>query len=359
MIQITESAVMEALSHVQEPELGGDLVTRNMVRDLVIDGTSVAFQIELTTPACPLKDEIESRVHAALDPLGVESLDVTWGAAVRRASPRTAEQLLPNVKNVVAVGSGKGGVGKSTVAVNLAVALARDGASVGLLDADITGPNVPLMLGLDGQPGKSADGKIIPLSRHGVKAISIQFFVPQGQPIIWRGPLVGGAITQFLRDVDWGDLDYLIVDLPPGTSDAQLTLAQAVPISGAVLVTTPQEVSLLDVEKALAMFRRLSVPVLGIVENMAGFICPHCGETVDIFGRGGGERFARDHGLELLGGIPLDVTVRQGGDVGVPAVAQREPGPAATAFRDMARTVAARMSVRAAQGAAQPVLTVS
>jgi ATP-binding protein involved in chromosome partitioning len=359
MPAVTEAAVVEALRHVQEPELGGDLITRNMVRDLQVDGTSVAFQIELTTPACPLKDEIESRVRAALSPIGVTSIEVTWGASVRRAAPRTAEQLLPSVKNVVAIASGKGGVGKSTVAVNLAVALANDGASVGLLDADITGPNVPLMLGLDGQPGKTDDNKIAPLSRHGVKAISIQFFVPQGQPIIWRGPLVGGAITQFLRDVEWGDLDYLLVDLPPGTSDAQLTLAQAVPISGAVLVTTPQEVSLLDVEKALAMFKRMSVPVLGIVENMTALACPHCGESIEIFGRGGGERFAREHDLELLGGIPLDLTVRQGGDVGVPAVAQREPGPAARAFADVARIIAARMSVRAAEGAGQPVLTVS
>jgi ATP-binding protein involved in chromosome partitioning len=249
-------------------------------------------------------------------------------------------------------------VGKSTVAVNLAVALARDGASVGLLDADITGPNVPLMLGLEGQPTKSADNKIVPLSRHGVKAISIQFFVPAGQPIIWRGPLVGGAITQFLRDVDWGELDYLVIDLPPGTSDAQLTLAQAVPVSGAVLVTTPQEVSLLDVEKALAMFKRMSVPVLGLVENMTAFICPHCGEATEIFGRGGGERFAAQNQLEYLGGVPLDITVRQGGDVGVPAVAQREPGPAAQALQGVARTIAARMSVRAAS-AEQPVLTIA
>jgi ATP-binding protein involved in chromosome partitioning len=358
MLQITEAAVMDALRHVQEPELGGDLVTRNMIRDLRIDGAKVAFQIELTTPACPLKDEIETRVHAALDPIGVEAVDLTWGASVRRATPRTAEQLLPGVKNVLAVASGKGGVGKSTVAVNLAVALARDGASVGLLDADITGPNVPLMLGLEGQPGKTEDNKITPLVRHGVKAISIQFFVPAGQPIIWRGPLIGGAITQFLRDVDWGELDYLVIDLPPGTSDAQLTLAQAVPVSGAVLVTTPQEVSLLDVEKALAMFKRMSVPVLGLVENMTAFVCPHCGEATEIFGRGGGERFAKDHQLEYLGGIPLDITVRQGGDVGVPAVAQREPGPAALALRSVARTIAARMSVRAA-AASQPVLTVS
>jgi ATP-binding protein involved in chromosome partitioning len=359
MLQITEAAVMDALRQVQEPELGGDLVTRNMIRDLVIDGAKVAFQIELTTPACPLKDEIESRVHAALDPIGVESVDLNWGASVRRAAPRTAEQLLPGVKNVLAVASGKGGVGKSTVAVNLAVALARDGASVGLLDADITGPNVPLMLGLEGQPGKTEDNKIMPLVRHGVKAISIQFFVPAGQPIIWRGPLVGGAITQFLRDVDWGELDYLVIDLPPGTSDAQLTLAQAVPVSGAVLVTTPQEVSLLDVEKALAMFKRMSVPVLGLVENMTAFICPHCGEATEIFGRGGGERFATQFGLEYLGGVPLDITVRQGGDVGVPAVAQREPGPAALALTGIARTIAARMSVRAAAAASQPVLTVS
>jgi ATP-binding protein involved in chromosome partitioning len=359
MMQITEAAVMEALRQVQEPELGGDLVTRNMIRDLTIDGAKVAFQIELTTPACPLKDEIETRVHAALDPIGVEAVELTWGAAVRRAAPRTPEQLLPGVKNVLAVASGKGGVGKSTVAVNLAVALARDGAAVGLLDADITGPNVPLMLGLEGQPTKSADNKIVPLTRHGVKAISIQFFVPAGQPIIWRGPLVGGAITQFLRDVDWGELDYLVIDLPPGTSDAQLTLAQAVPVSGAVLVTTPQEVSLLDVEKALAMFKRMSVPVLGLVENMTAFVCPHCGDATEIFGRGGGERFATENQLEYLGGVPLDITVRQGGDVGVPAVAQREPGPAAMALTNVARTIAARMSVRAAAASSQPVLTIS
>jgi len=359
MPQVTEDVVMAALRTVEEPELGGDLVTRNMIKELQIDGNSVAFTIELTTPACPLKDEIESRVRTALEPVGVESIDLTWGASVRRAAPRTPEQLLPGVKNIIAVASGKGGVGKSTVAVNLAVALARDGAEVGLLDADITGPNVPMMLGLDGQPGKSENEKILPLSRHGVKAISIQFFVPPGQPIIWRGPLVGGAIQQFLRDVEWGDLDYLVIDLPPGTSDAQLTLAQAVPISGSVLVTTPQEVALLDVEKALAMFKRTSVPVIGLVENMSGLVCPHCSEIIELFGRGGGERFAREHGLEFLGQIPLDITVRQGGDVGVPAVAQREAGPAAVALQHMARIVAARMSVRAATSAGQPVLTIS
>jgi ATP-binding protein involved in chromosome partitioning len=359
MTVITEAAVLDALRAVREPELPGDIVSRDMVRGLTIDGSRVAFTIELTTPACPLKDEIEADVRNVLTPLGVETVEVSWGAMVRRAAPVQQAQLVPGVKNIIAVASCKGGVGKSTVSVNLAVALAQAGASVGLLDADITGPNIPLMLGVDGQPRASADNKITPLERHGVKVISIQFFVPEGQPIVWRGPLVGGAIQQFLRDVDWGELDYLVIDLPPGTSDAQLTLAQAVPISGTVLVTTPQEVSLADVGKALAMLKRMSVPVIGIVENMTAFICPHCGEATEIFGRGGGERFAEQHGIEFLGGIPLDVTVRQGGDVGVPAVAQREPGAAAQALTALARTVAARMSVRAAGRDEQPVLSIS
>jgi ATP-binding protein involved in chromosome partitioning len=216
-----------------------------------------------------------------------------------------------------------------------------------------------MMLGVDGQPKASVNNKITPLERHGVKCISIQFFVPEGQPIVWRGPLVGGAIQQFLRDVEWGELDYLVVDLPPGTSDAQLTLAQSVPLGGAVLVTTPQEVALSDVGKALAMFKRLSVPILGVVENMTAFACPHCGELTEIFGRGGGERFCQAHGLDFLGGVPLDVTVRQGGDVGVPAVAQREPGPAARALTAVAGAVAARMSVRAAAADQQPLLSIS
>jgi ATP-binding protein involved in chromosome partitioning len=359
MPTLTHDAVIDAMRTVQEPELGRDLITLDMVKNVVIDGSELAMTIELTTPACPLKDEIERTTNAALGAIGATKIDITWGAMVRRSQPRQAEQLVPGVKNIIAVASGKGGVGKSTVSVNLAVALAQAGASVGLLDADITGPNIPLMLGLEGQPTASPNNKITPLERYGVKAISIQFFVPEGQPIVWRGPLVGGAIQQFLRDVDWGDLDYLVIDLPPGTSDAQLTLAQAVPISGAVLVTTPQEVSLADVGKALAMFQRMSVPVLGLVENMTAFVCPHCGDVTEIFGRGGGERFAAKHDLEYLGGIPLDITVRQGGDVGVPAVAQREPGPAGQAMTAIAKAVAARMSVRAAQAAAQPVLTIS
>jgi ATP-binding protein involved in chromosome partitioning len=357
MTLLSESAIRDALREVQEPELGGDLISRGMVKSVGIDGERVALTIELTTPACPLKDEIEGNIKAVLAPLGASVVEVEWTSMVRRAAPQAAQQLVPGVKNIIAVASGKGGVGKTTVSANLAVALAMEGASVGLLDADITGPNVPLMMGLEGQPAASAENKIVPLERYGVKVISIQFFVPDGQPIVWRGPLVGGAIQQFLRDVDWGELDYLVIDLPPGTSDAQLTLAQAVPISGTVLVTTPQEVALADVEKALAMFKRMSVPVMGIVENMSAFVCSHCGEVTEIFGRGGGERFAERHEIEYFWAIPLDITVRQGGDVGVPAVAQREPGPAADVLRALARTVAARMSVRAARQA--PVLSIS
>jgi ATP-binding protein involved in chromosome partitioning len=354
---LSESAVFDALKNVQEPELGRDIVSLNMVKDVAISDSSVSLKIELTTPACPLKDEIERNVHSVLAQLGAQEVTVTWGAMVRRAQPVQAQQLLPGVKNIIAVASGKGGVGKSTVSANLAVALAMEGASVGLLDADITGPNIPLMLGVEGAPVASPEGKITPLERYGVKVISIQFFVPEGQPIVWRGPLVGGAIQQFLRDVDWGELDYLVIDLPPGTSDAQLTLAQAVPISGALLVTTPQDVALMDVGKALAMFRRMSVPVMGLVENMTAFACPHCGEVTEIFGRGGGERFAQRNELEYFGGIPLDVKVRQGGDAGIPAVAQREPGSGAGVMRTLARAVAARMSVRAAQAA--PAITIS
>lgn len=352
---LTETAIFDVLRTVQEPELGRDIVTLGMVKDVAIEGAAVSLTVELTTPACPLKDEIEGNVRAALTGIGAAEVAITWGAMVRRSTPSRPQALVPGVKNIVAVASGKGGVGKSSVSTNLAVALALDGASVGLLDADITGPNIPLMMGVEGAPAATPEGKIRPLERYGVKVISIQFFVPEGQPIVWRGPLVGGAIQQFLRDVDWGDLDYLVIDLPPGTSDAQLTLAQSVPISGALLVTTPQDVAVADVDKALAMFRRMSVPVMGVVENMSAFICPHCGEATEIFGRGGGEAFARRHELEFFGGIPLDVKVRQGGDAGIPAVAQREPGPAAVVLRDLARQVAARMSVRAAQQV--PVLT--
>jgi len=358
---VSEAAILDALKSVRDPDLNKDVVSLKAVKNLRLDGSRVAFAIELGTHGHPSREQMRDHARALVGALpGVTDVSIDMTVLVRPAiTADMSKAPVPGVKNIIAVASGKGGVGKSTVSVNLAVALAQSGASVGLLDADITGPNIPLMMGVDGQPKASPNNKITPLERHGVKVISIQFFVPEGQPIVWRGPLIGGAIQQFLRDVEWGDLDYLVIDLPPGTSDAQLTLAQAVPISGTVLVTTPQEVALADVGKALAMLKRMSVPVIGLVENMTGFVCHHCGEVTEIFGRGGGERFAREHGLEYLAGIPLDVTVRQGGDVGVPAVAQREPGPAALALASLAQIVAARMSVRAAAGDRQPVLTVS
>jgi ATP-binding protein involved in chromosome partitioning len=354
---LNDTAITDALRTVQDPELHRDIVSLDMVKEIHIDGDAVALKIDLTTPACPLKDQIGQEVEERVKALGASAVSIEWGAQVRRASAQQPENLVPGVKNIIAVASGKGGVGKSSVAVNLATSLALEGASVGLLDADITGPNIPQMMGVEGQPEATPSGKIRPLERYGVKVISIQFFVPEGQPIVWRGPLVGGAIQQFLRDVDWGELDYLVVDMPPGTSDAQLTLAQSVPVTGSVLVTTPQDVALADVEKAFNMFQRMSVPVLGIVENMSAFICPHCDQPTEIFGRGGAERFARVHGLHFFGGIPLDMKVRQGSDAGVPAVAQREPGPAAQVMREVARAVAGRVSMQAVADA--PTLTIT
>jgi ATP-binding protein involved in chromosome partitioning len=355
---LTNDNIMTALGRVKDPEIGRDLVSLGMVKQITIEGSVVDLTVELTTPACPLKATIENDITRELTTLGADVVRVDWASNVKRSFGGPAADLIPGVKNTIAVASGKGGVGKTTVAVNLAVSLARDGARVGLLDADITGPNVPLMMGTSGAHVTGKDGRVNPVVAHGVKMMSIQYFLTGDAPVIWRGPLIHSAIQQFLRDVEWGELDYLVVDLPPGTSDAQLTLAQAVPISGTVLVTTPQEVALSDVAKAYAMLQRMSVPVVGIVENMSVFVCPHCGEPTEIFGRGGGERFAREHDIEYLGGIPIDVTVRQGADVGVPAVAQREPGPAAQALQGVARTIAARMSVRAAN-AQQPVLTIS
>ena len=283
MLSLTHDAVIEAMRTVQEPELGRDLDRPRHGQERRHRRLRPVDDHRADDAGMPAqgRDRANDQRGARGDRRRRTwtSPGAPWSGARSRASPSSS---CPGVKNIIAVASGKGGVGKSTVSVNLAVALAQSGASVGLLDADITGPNIPLMMGLEGQPKASANNKITPLERYGVKAISIQFFVPEGQPIVWRGPLVGGAIQQFLRDVDWGELDYLVIDLPPGTSDAQLTLAQAVPISGAVLVTTPQEVSLADVGKALAMFQRMSVPVLGLVENMTAFVCPHCGEVTEI-----------------------------------------------------------------------------
>jgi ATP-binding protein involved in chromosome partitioning len=346
--KITPEAVMSALSQVQEPELHQDLVTLNMIRDLQITGDKVAFTVMLTTPACPLRGRIEAESRAAVLALpGVKTVEVKLDSDVPNDG-RMRGLLNTPIRNAIAVGSGKGGVGKSTVAVNIAVALAQSGARVGLMDADIYGPNVPTMMGVDRLPQPEGK-KLIPAVAYGVKMISMGLLVKPGQPLIWRGPMLNSAIRQFLGDVEWGELDYLIVDLPPGTGDAALSLAQALPLSGAVIVTLPQEVSLEDASRGLQMFRTLEVPVLGVIENMSYLDLPD-GSRMDIFGSGGGERLAHETETPFLGQIPIDPTIREGGDTGKPIIAAKPDSPAGTALREIAEKVAAQISVAALSG---------
>jgi ATP-binding protein involved in chromosome partitioning len=331
---LTTDSVMAALSKVQEPELHKDLVTLNMVKDVTINDGNVAFTVVLTTPACPLRNVIQQEAEAAVKKLaGVKQVNIKWDSQVR-ADGRIAGKLDVPVKNIIAVASGKGGVGKTTVSVNLAVALAQMGAHVGILDADIYGPNVPIMMGIDDmEPPR--DNKLIPPMAYGVQVMSIGFLVPEGEALMWRGPMLHTAIRQLLSDVAWDNLDYLIVDMPPGTGDAQLSLAQLVPMTGGIIVSTPQMVALSDAVRGLTAFKKLDVPVMGIIENMAG----------EVFGTGGGERAANQLGVPFLGRITLDPSIREGSDAGRPAVAYRPDSEQAAAFRDLAQKVAAQVSV--------------
>ena len=348
-IQVSQDEVLNALSKVQEPELHKDLVTLNMIRDLQIAGDKVSFTVVLTTPACPLKHQIEREAKNAVTALpGVNSVEIKLDANVPSDGRSRGLLRLP-IRNAVAIASGKGGVGKSTVAVNVAVVLAKSGARVGLLDADIYGPNVPTMMGVDRLPAPQ-DDKLIPAESYGVKMMSIGFLVKPDQPLIWRGPMLHSAIRQFLTDVDWGELDYLIVDLPPGTGDAGLSLAQSLPLSGGVIVTLPQQVSLEDARRGLEMFRQLDVEVFGVVENMSYLELPD-GKRMDIFGSGGGEKLAREAGVPFIGAIPMDPIVRQGGDAGTPVVITHPNSAAAKALTSVAENVAARISVAAVRGA--------
>ncbi|GIW06865.1 MAG: iron-sulfur cluster carrier protein [Dehalococcoidia bacterium] len=343
---LSEAAVLRALSNVQEPELHKDLVTLNMVRNIQIEGGEVRFTVVLTTPACPLRGQIENEARAAVAAIpGVSRVTVDFTSDVSRRFSRADEPLIPGVRNVIAVASGKGGVGKSTVAVNLAIGLAQAGARVGILDADIHGPNVPLMMGVTRQPVKGPNDKILPPVRYNVRIMSIAFFMSADTPAIWRGPMVHSAIQQFLRDVEWGELDYLVIDLPPGTGDASLTVAQLLPSARAVIVTTPQDVALLDAGRSLAMFRKLNVPVLGVIENMSFFHCPHCGERTDIFGHGGGAAAAQEQGLKFLGSIAIDPAIRLGSDSGKPVTIANPESATAASFREVASQVAAAISV--------------
>jgi ATP-binding protein involved in chromosome partitioning len=346
---ISEEAVIAALSKVQEPELHKDLVTLGMIRDLQIDKGKVSFTIMLTTPACPLKNQIEREAKGAVSKLaGVDEVQIKLDANVPSDGRSRGLLQLP-IRNAVAIASGKGGVGKSTVAVNVAVVLAQSGARVGLLDADIYGPNVPTMMGVDRLPSPKED-KLTPAESYGVKLMSIGFLVKPDQPLIWRGPMLHSAIRQFLTDVEWGELDYLIVDLPPGTGDAALSLAQSLPLSGGVIVTLPQQVSLEDARRGLEMFRQLDVEVFGVVENMSYLELPD-GTRMDIFGSGGGEELARSSGVPFIGAIPMDAAVRQGGDSGKPVVITHPDSPVSQALRSVAENVAAKISIAAVQGA--------
>jgi ATP-binding protein involved in chromosome partitioning len=346
---VTREAVMAALSKVQEPELHKDLVTLNMIRDLAIEDGKVTFTVVLTTPACPLRGRIEKEARQAVMTVpGVSSVQVKMDASVPSDGRPRGLLTLP-VRNVVAVASGKGGVGKSTVAVNIAVALAQSGAKVGLLDADIYGPNVPTMMGVKNLPPQNNSGKLTPAVAYGVELMSIGFLVKPGQPLIWRGPMLHSAIRQFLSDVEWGELDYLVIDLPPGTGDAQLSLAQSIPLSGGVIVTLPQAVSLEDAQRGLEMFRELNVPILGVVENMSYLELPD-GTRMDVFGTGGGQRLAETTGVPYLGQIPMDPAVRIGGDQGAPVVVTNPDSAPARAMRSLAEQLAAQLSVAALQG---------
>lgn len=348
MNQITEQAVLDTLRQIIDPDLHKDIVTLGFIKDLKIENNDVSFRIVLTTPACPVKEQMETQAYELVGALeGVGNIKITMDAEVPKGRGIANNMTLPNVKNIIAVSSGKGGVGKSTVAVNLAVSLAIDGAKVGLMDADIYGPNVPLMLGVAHRQPAADNGKIIPIEAHGVKMISMALLAPPDKPMILRGPMLHGIVRQFLSDVNWGELDYLIVDMPPGTGDVQLSLAQLVPVQGAVLVTTPQIVSLADVRRALKMFETVAVPILGIIENMSYFIAPDTQNRYDIFGKGGGSEFADEMGVPFLGEVPLGIEVREAGDKGIPVVVANPDSPQAKAFRTVAEEVARQISIEA------------
>ena len=341
----TKDDVIGALSTVKDPELGRDIVSLRMVEGVTVDGGTVTFTLNLTTPACPLRTRLEEAAKDAVAAVpGVTRVEMKTASNVFATRDFSSSEMLKGVKNVIAVASGKGGVGKSTIAVNLAVALAASGAKVGILDADVYGPNIPHMMGVE-REAEVRNERIIPPTAHAVKVASLGFFYKDETPVIWRGPLVAGAVRQLLTQVEWGELDYLVCDLPPGTGDSSLTLAQTVPLGGVVIVTTPQEAAHNIAAKALAMFRRLNVPILGVVENMSYFICPHCGEKTYVFSSGGGRKMATEQNVDFLGEVPLVVAVREQSDAGVPITAARPDSPEANVFKDLAFRVAGMVSI--------------
>ena len=339
--------MLDALKVVTDPDLHKDIVSLGFIKDLTIDGGRVAFTIELTTPACPVKEQMRDQARAAVAQLpGVSAVDVNMSARVREAvGGDSTRSPIPGVKNIIAVGAGKGGVGKTTVAVNLAIALAKCGGKVGMIDADIYGPNVPIMLGMKGEQLTTDGEKIVPAEKYGLQVVSMAFLTADDAPIIWRGPMLHGALQQFFREVRWVDLDYLVIDLPPGTGDVALSLSQSVPVAGAIVVTTPQQVSLADSRRAIAMYKKLNIPPIGIVENMSYFVCANCRHEADIFGHGGGEKMAAELNIPFLGRVPIYQPIREGSDVGVPLMISEPDSPAAQAFMAAAERTAAQVSI--------------
>ncbi len=355
---VTKDAVLQTLSTVMDPDLNRNIVELGFVKGLEIKGAAVSFRVELTTPACPVKDQLRDECHAKVSALeGVESVDVEMTADV--TARNFQEKLaIPEVRNVVAVASGKGGVGKSTVAVNLALALQATGARTGLMDADVYGPSIPMMLGVRQRPGLTESKKIVPLKQHGLQLMSMGFLSDDNTPVIWRGPMVASLIQQFLGNVAWEPMDYLIVDMPPGTGDVALTLTQQAPLAGAVIVTTPQNVSILDARKGLKMFETVKVPVLGVVENMSYLPQPN-GSKLAVFGEGGGSRFAEEAEVPFLGEVPIDPQVAAGGDEGNPIFVRNPESPVSEAFRSLAGTVAAQLAIANANAPAQSNVTMT
>jgi len=357
---ISEAAVLDALRAVKDPDLHRDIVSLKFIKNLRIDDGAVAFTIELTTHACPVKDQMRDQAREIVSRLPeVTSVDVTMTAQVRQnLGPDWNKQPVAGVRNIIAVGAGKGGVGKTTVSVNLAIALSQAGARVAMIDGDVYGPNVPIMLGISTQ--LTTDGqKIVPAEQYGIQLVSMGFLTQDDAPVIWRGPMLHGVIQQFFREVAWKDIDYLIVDLPPGTGDIALSLSQSVPVAGAVVVTTPQTVSLADTRRAIKMYEKLNVPPLGLIENMSHFMCPSCHAESDIFGKGGGEMLATETRVPFLGRIPIYEPIRIGGDTGVPIVVGEPKSPAAAAFRAAASQLAAQLSISSfRQKTAIPLLPV-
>lgn len=345
MSPLTTENVLQALRAVRDPDLNRDIVALNFIKDLTISGSDVSFSIELTTPACPVKDEMKAQAEQAVrqNIAGVGAVNVTMTASVSKRMNMQATPVLTGVKNTIAVASGKGGVGKSTVAVNLALSLAREGASVGLIDCDIYGPSIPLMFNINEKP-QLHDQKLLPLEKYGVKVMSIGFLIDSTQAVIWRGPMASGAVKQFMTDVNWGELDYLVFDLPPGTGDIQLTIVQQIPLTGAVIVTTPQEMSLADARRGMAMFQKVNVPILGVVENMSYFVSAS-GERENIFDNGGGKRVADQFSVPFLGEIPIYTKIRAGSDSGRPITDSEPDSEPSKIFRAIAKNLAAQISI--------------